>query len=164
MNDYIFRQGTSADVSYIMELIKQRIEWMDKEGINQWNKTHYLEHYPSCYYKHAAERGVLYVLSNSNNQIIASTVVLTEDERWMPTDTDALYVHNLVAAIGERGAGKKMIQYVEELAHSQNKNFVRLDCAIGNEELNKWYEKLGYKSVGTTVDGEYQGCLREKKL
>lgn len=164
MNEYIFRRGTSDDVPHIMDLIKQRIDWMDRNGINQWNKTHYLEHYPNIYYIQAAERGLLYVLSNSNNQIIASSVVLTEDKRWTPTDTDALYVHNLVAAIGESGAGKKIIQSVEELALSQNKNFVRLDCAISNEKLNQWYEILGYKHVGITVDGEYQGCLREKRL
>lgn len=80
MNEHIFRRGTSDDVPYIMDLIKQRIDWRDKNSINQWSKTHYLEHYPNSYYIQVAERGLLYVLPNSSNQIIASSVVLTKDK------------------------------------------------------------------------------------
>lgn len=165
MNYNIFRHGTIHDVPYIISLVKKRIEWMDCKGISQWNKTHYLEHYPENYYIQAAQSKMLYVLeSNSNNRIIASAVLLTEDPRWEQTEPTAFYIHNLVAAIGEHHAGEEIVRQIENLALQKGKRFVRLDCAINNDKLNSWYENLGYQFVGTITDGEYQGRLREKEL
>lgn len=160
----IFRQGTVNDVPYIMKLIKKRIDWMDYKGINQWNKTHYIEHYPTNYYIQAAKEGKLYVLSNIENQIIASAVLLTKDIRWEQNISSAYYIHNLVSSIEKKNAGKEIIQYIEELARLQEKDYVKLDCAVDNQKLNQWYEMLGYKYVGTITDGEYKGGLREKRL
>ena len=160
----IFRKGTADDVPHVIDLIRQRIEWMDDMGIDQWNNTHYLEHYPSRYYMDAAEKGQLYVLDGKDNNITASAVLLTADNRWMLTNANAFYVHNLVSAIGEGGSGKVLLQFIEDHACSQHKQLVRLDCAIDNEKLNQWYERQGYRYVGTMVEDEYRGCLREKEL
>ena len=94
----------------------------------------------------------------------AGAVLLTQDVRWGQSNGKAYYVHNLVAAIGEKNAGKEILQRIEEYTRLQGMHFVRLDCIVGNQKLNSWYEKLGYEYVRTITDGEYQGNLREKKL
>ena len=90
--------------------------------------------------------------------------LLTQDVRCGQSNGKAYYVHNLVAAIGEKNAGKEILQRIEEYTRLQGMHFVRLDCIVGNQKLNSWYEKLGYEYVRTITDGEYQGNLREKKL
>ena len=63
LHNSLFRSGTIYDVPDIIGLIERRIEWMDCNGINQWNKSHYRERYPDGYYIQAAEKGLLYVLT-----------------------------------------------------------------------------------------------------
>ena len=46
LHNSLFRSGTIYDVPDIIGLIERRIEWMDCNGINQWNKSHYRERYP----------------------------------------------------------------------------------------------------------------------
>ena len=83
LHNSLFRSGTIYDVPDIIGLIERRIEWMDCNGINQWNKSHYRERYPDGYYIQAAEKGLLYVLTaKDSNRIIAGAVLLTQDVRW----------------------------------------------------------------------------------
>lgn len=161
----IFRQGTVGDVPDVIRLIERRIEWMDCNGINQWNKNHYRERYPDSYYVQTAEKGQLYVLvDKESGQIIAGAVLLTVDYRWGESDDKAYYVHNLVSDIDVKDAGKEIVIQIENHARLQGMRYVRLDCIVGNQRLNTWYENLGYEYVRTITDGEYQGNLREKEL
>lgn len=76
LHNSLFRSGTIYDVPDIIGLIERRIEWMDCNGINQWNKSHYRERYPDGYYIQAAEKGLLYVLTaKDSNRIIAVRIV-----------------------------------------------------------------------------------------
>lgn len=120
LHNSLFRSGTIYDVPDIIGLIERRIEWMDCNGINQWNKSHYRERYPDGYYIQAAEKGLLYVLTaKDSNRIIAGAVLLTQDVRWGQSNGKAYYVHNLVAAIGEKNAGKEILQRIEEYTRLQ---------------------------------------------
>lgn len=160
-----FRKGTVCDVPDIIRLVEHRIKWMDSNGIDQWNKNHYRERYPDEYYIQCAERGQLYILTESDsNRVVAGAVLLTQDNRWGLSDGKAYYVHNLVSAIDEGNAGKEMLRQIENLTGIHGMSFVRLDCIVGNQKLNSWYENLGYEYVRTITDGEYQGNLREKQL
>lgn len=164
-NKFEFRQGTVGDVPDVIRLIERRIEWMDRKGINQWNRNHYRERYPDSYYVQTAEKGQLYVLVDKEDcQIIAGAVLLTEDYRWGESNDKAYYVHNLVSDIYVRDAGKEIVNQIENHARNLGMRYVRLDCIVGNQRLNIWYENLGYEYVRTITDGEYQGNLREKEL
>lgn len=164
-NKFEFRHGTVGDVPDVIRLIERRIEWMDRNGINQWNKNHYRERYPDSYYVQTAENGQLYVLADKESgRIMAGAVLLTDDYRWGESDDKAYYVHNLVSDIDVREAGKEIVSQIENHARLQGMRYVRLDCIVGNQRLNTWYETLGYEYVRTITDGEYQGKLREKEL
>lgn len=160
-----FRIGTANDVPDVIRLIERRIEWMDRNGINQWNKNHYRERYPDSYYVQTAQKEQLYVLADKESgRIIAGAVLLKDDYRWGESDDKAYYVHNLVADIDVKDAGKEIVRRIEVYAKQKSMRYVRLDCIVGNQRLNAWYEVLGYEYVRTITDGEYQGNLREKEL
>ena len=40
--EYRFRRAQNADVDQMIEIIRDRIKWMDKQGLHQWNKTDYM--------------------------------------------------------------------------------------------------------------------------
>jgi hypothetical protein len=41
---------------------------------------------------------------------------------------------------------------------------MRLDSAVGNKNLERFYASRGYVEAGTCKDGLYEGILRQKKL
>ena len=159
-NKLKFRKATLKDIDRILELISQRILWMDKENIHQWNETDYLNVYPKTYF----EKNIDYFLvAEIDELIIAATALYKIDPRWK-TQANALYVHHLVADINYKGAGIMLLKYSEKYAKENGFEKMCLDSAVGNEKLENFYTKQGYKAVGTCIDGAYKGILREKKL
>lgn len=166
MTDYTFRLAKIEEVETIFRLYVGRIDWMDKNGIRQWNATRYLELYPLSYYIRQCELGNLYVMECGENGIISGAVVLFEDDRRWPDTKNirAYYIHNLVSAPGANGVGARLIAEAETLAKDAGKQAVRLDCAVDNTFLNNYYASKGYMAIERFNEGLYSGVLREKKL
>lgn len=160
---YIFRLGKKSDIPQVLTLIETRISWMNAEGIQQWNVTHYREHFPDSYFEKMTQAEQMYVLEDQDTaRITAAAVLLTEDPRWKNPQGSAYYVHNLVSATDAKLAGAEIINRIDQLSREHGKTHLRLDCIVGNHRLNQWYERMGFYHAGTTVDGEYTGNLREK--
>ncbi|MDD7281235.1 GNAT family N-acetyltransferase [Floccifex sp.] len=160
--NYQFTLASKNEIQAIFHLYEQRVQWMDNKNIQQWNTTYYLEAYPIDYYYDQQINKCLYVLKNQE-KIKGAVCLFENDERW-PNQVNAYYIHNLVTDINEKGAGKVILSNIEQMAIQNNKQRLRLDCAIDNKFLNQYYERLGYKIAGTCQEGCYQGNLREKKL
>lgn len=159
-----FRILRKEEIYLVFEMIKKRVEWMEQNNIKQWSKAYYEEIYPLSYYEEECLADHVYgLIDNKTNIILASAVILKEDTRW-PDLENALYVHNLVTRNGYTGIGKIFIKKLEELAKSNGVNYLRLDCSIYNDKLNKYYDNLGFIKCGTCVEGDYQGFLRQIKL
>lgn len=58
----------------------------------------------------------------------------------------------------------EFLDIIEQFAVDGGKRFVRLDCAVNNAFLNRYYEAAGYVLSGTCKDGLYEGNRREKIL
>ena len=65
-----------------LELIRRRVAWMDEKGIDQWNRSGYLNYYPAEFFRREAEAGRLYFLYGAAGERMACAVLLEEDERW----------------------------------------------------------------------------------
>ena len=165
MENSIFTKGSVKDADAILELIKKRIEWMDENNIEQWNKTDYLSFYPKEYFEEKAEAGQLYIMKNViSGRIVGAVVLLEEDERWRNDGSDSYYIHNLVSDTDLCGIGKEIIKSCEEMALRKGKERIRLDCQDTNIKLNDFYSKLGYEYVESFREGRYTGNKREKIL
>lgn len=157
-----FRQLQLSELDDCLQLIKDRINWMDEVGLEQWNTTNYLEVYPRVYFEDLIRAGKFYSLKSSESRLLGIAALLTEDERWEKfSDEPAYYVHHLTTSLSTGGAGKIMLSCIENKARQEGLK-VRLDCAKDNAVLNTYYEELGYRHVGSCVDGLYVGNLREK--
>jgi len=162
--DYQFAQGTRDDLPRYYELLRERIAWMDEQGIQQWNTTDYWAVYPESHYEELTDRGELFVLRREGI-LVAGAALYESDPRWPEENPPpAFYVHHLLTDMRVRGAGAAMLHCCEDLARQQGKVYLRLDCAIDNERLNHYYENLAYRPAGTCVDGAYTGRLRQKLL
>ena len=80
--EYTFRRATAQDVDGIMEIIRDRIEWMDREGLYQWNKTNYMQRYPREYFLEGINRGEFYLAISPEQEGSGAIAMLTVDPRW----------------------------------------------------------------------------------
>ena len=161
---YQFSQGVPADLPRFYDLLRARIAWMDQVGIRQWNTTDYWTVYPESHYEALTQRGEFYVLRRPDGLLAAGAALYDSDPRWPDCTPPAFYVHHLVTDQAERGAGREMLRHCEDLGRRRGKVYLRLDCAIDNGPLNRYYEEQGYVYAGTCVDGAYSGNLRQKPL
>lgn len=162
---YRFAQGTLADLPRFYQLISARIAWMDQMGIRQWNTTDYWSVYPESHYEALTERGEFYILRRAQDGLLVAGAALYEqDPRWPDCTPPAFYVHHLTTDRAAAGAGRELLRRCEDLARRRGKVCLRLDCAVDNAPLNRYYEEQGYLFAGTCIDGAYSGNLRQKLL
>lgn len=164
--DYQFGLADESVLEQIYTLIDRRIRWMDEVGIRQWNVTDYWGVYPKEHYIEQMQQNRLYVLKRLPDLAVVGTAVLYEtDGRWPDGQCiPAYYVHHFATALTEKGAGKFLLEQLEELARTEGKDALRLDCPSDNPRLNQYYEEKGYVLMGTCVDGVYCGNRREKRF
>lgn len=161
---YIFREAQENEAAEVLQIICERIAWMDEVGIQSWNTTDYLERYPLAYYIKRAQDHELFVLVDADTRKIASAaVLLREDSRWND-HAPAIYIHNLVAAADAKGAGTILLERIEAYAQDKGVPRLRLDSIEGNAIISSYYEKRGFVPAGKCAVGVYHGILREKRL
>lgn len=155
------RKGTKEDAAALFSIIKERIEWMDRENLNSWNNVGYLTLFPLPYFEEEADNGTLFVIDDNSN-VIGGAVILESDDRW-PEGGSALYVHNLVAIAGTNG-GSFILSEAERMAKDEGKEYLRLDASSENPPLLSYYEKKGFHPNGTVEIGVYRGIRLEKRV
>lgn len=148
----------------MLDIIHQRIAWMDECGIRQWNVTDYDGVYPPAYYEACWKKGELFALEErATGRIVCVGALKAQDERW-PDEASALYLHHLAADLAHKGAGRIFLHLAERHAAATSHAFLRLDSAVDNAALSAWYESQGYLPAGRCVDGLYEGILRQKQV
>ena len=164
MERYQFREIRREEIPKMLEIILDRMKWMDEVGIRQWNVTEYDRVYPLSYYEERWREGELFVLvERESEQIVCVGALKKEDDRWRD-QAPALYLHHFATKRGAKGVGRIYLQYAEALILRRGMTLFRLDSADDNEALARYYEALGFLPVGTCIDGLYTGILREKRL
>lgn len=165
MSAYRLLPARHHHMEAVYRIIDDRIRWMDRVGIRQWNTTDYWGVYPKDYYCMLAENGELMVFADNHDVVVAVGALLREDPRWEDgLSAKAYYLHHFATALDRPGVGSQMLLAMESYTKRQGKCFLRLDCAVDNGFLNGYYAGKGYRMRGTCVDGLYEGNLREKEL
>lgn len=154
------RQARREEIPAVLALIQERIEWMQAQGLRQWNVGDYLSLYGRAYFGRACSLGQLYV-AYRGEQLAGALVLLEEDPRW-EADVPAFYVHNFATRTDMPGVGGQMLAYCEALCWQQGKTHLRLDCSVHNGKLNDYYAAKGYAFVSSFIEGDYEGNRREK--
>lgn len=111
------------------------------------------------------------IINNSNyfilikdNNIIAGFELTTDDTYWNDNATPAYYIHKVVTKHNYKNLGSLIFMICTDIAQSNNKKYLRLDCLKENEKLNSIYEKHGFKLIKSGTKGYYNYSLREMKI
>lgn len=106
--------------------------------------------------------------TDSDDKAVGTVALGWEDESsWGSQDPDAGYIHRLAIKDGYQGQGigEQMIDWANNQLKQNNRQFLRLDCAINNKALCTYYEKQGFVRVAEKeYSPTYTAALYERPI
>lgn len=143
--------ASSADVKPIWRLRRQREDWLASRGIDQWRPGEI----PVSTIQDQVYQGEWYVVREE--RVVAALRVLWSDpDFWGPDDGKAVYVHGLMVDLDHagNGMGTQLLDWAAGLARQQGRTHLRLDSALTNPGLTRYYERLGFTRKGQRQIGD----------
>jgi len=142
--------ATHNDLNRVKEIAEACAKKMIENKIFQWN-----DKYPSReIFKEDIKNKSLYV-SKINQEIVGCIMFSSfkddvyESVNWITQDGYNLYVHRLAVhpIFQNKGIGRKMMDFAESFAKSNNYISIRLDTFSQNSRNNKFYKSRGYRRL-----------------
>jgi ribosomal protein S18 acetylase RimI-like enzyme len=147
----IIRQAKKNELDAIMQVYASCVQGMISQGIDQWDDT-----YPNKeiikkdialknYYVGIVEDKIVAGVSINNKQDLA---YLSND--WQDKTNNFMVIHRLCLAphTWNKGLGKQMMAFAQELARKQGCTSIRLDTYINNPKAIAFYKRIGYSQRG----------------
>ena len=142
--------ATQNELDRVKEIAEACAKNMIENNIFQWN-----DKYPSReIFKEDIENKSLYV-SKINQEVVGCIMFSSfKDDvyktvNWITQDEYSLYIHRLAVhpIFQKRGIARKMMDFAEDFAKSNNYISIRLDTFSQNPRNNKFYKSRGYNKL-----------------
>ena len=142
--------ATQNELDRVKEIAEACAKNMIENNIFQWN-----DKYPSReIFKEDIKNKSLYV-SKINQEVVGCIMFSSiKDDvyktvNWITQDEYNLYIHRLAVdpIFQKRGIARKMMDFAEDFAKSNNYISVRLDTFSQNPRNNKFYKSRGYNKL-----------------
>ena len=120
-------------------------------GIDQWDET-----YPNRKVILNDLKSGNYYIGIINKEIVAGIKIDTNQDpsyltiNWIDKSNHFMVVHRLCSksTMWNKGIGKKMMHFAQNLAIKKGFNSIRLDTYINNPKAIQFYKKMGYQQLG----------------
>jgi len=164
----IFNQIKTNEKEIVLKLFKETAEKINKMNIDHWQ---YWKNPPVekiKWVEEGIENNEFFFIETSSNKNLGMVRILNEDILyWGKQACKAKYIHSLVVKekYNGKGLGTKIIKEIENKAKEDNCIYLRLDADAKNQKLCNYYEKIGFKKVGTkkltlSINNLYQKDLK----
>ncbi len=155
--------ASPSDANSIWQLRCQREEWLAARGIDQWRPGEV----PVSTVQDQVQRREWHVVRQDGEVIAALRVLWADPDFWGPDDGAAVYVHGLMVDVDHAGAhlGSALLGWAADLAERRGRSYLRLDSALTNPALTRYYERLGFTRKGRKQIGDlFEVILRERAV
>lgn len=156
--DISFKKAKLDELDKILVIYSERTKWFKDKKINQWSK--YLEHHPRKEFQKAIKEGYFFLLKK-NKKIIACFELSYDSKYWKDSNSQVIYIYKIVTKIESKKLGSIIFEICKDIAKTNNKKRLRLDCLSTNKKLNAIYENYGFKLIRTGCEDYYHYSLRE---
>lgn len=141
-------RGEREHAADVLKLLREAAGWMESKGINQWTPGQFsirdVEDYFSSREVYLAMEGA--ALAGM------FTLQFSDVQYWGDrNDESYAYLHRLAVAKSYRGLGLggQMIRYALRIAEERGCTGLRLDTVAHNIKLNRYYQSMGFRYMGT---------------
>jgi len=151
------RRAGREDIDVVLAMHAEASEWLSSKGKDQWQ--------PDAVGKKTKDRVRKSIektvtdktcwLAYINNEVVGTITVdsSADPEFWVEADdpADAVYVHRMIVRREDSGQriGKVLLALADQLARNAGRHWVRLDAWSTNEQLHKYYERMGFGNFRT---------------
>lgn len=145
---YKIELAKKEEIKDLCEIIISRCNWLKENNIRQWIITSYPIRFDHTYFEQQMKKNKLLIAKKG--KIVCGGLLLKEEDNscWSDQETkNAYYIHHFVTKIGEKGLGKRMIEFSKQQAKEDGKEYLRLDCVSHNKKLNTYYYNLGFEYI-----------------
>ena len=142
--------ATQNELDRVKEIAEACAKNMIENNIFQWN-----DKYPSReIFKDDIKNKSLYV-SKIDQEVVGCIMLSSfkdyvyKSVNWITPDEYNLYIHRLAVdpIFQKRGIARKMMDFAEDFAKSNNYISIRLDTFSQNPRNNKFYKSRGYNKL-----------------
>ena len=142
--------ATQNELDRVKEIAEACAKNMIENNIFQWN-----DKYPSReIFKEDIKNKCLYV-SKINHEVVGCIMLSSfkddvyKSVNWITPDEYNLYIHRLAVhpIFQKKGIARKMMDFAEDFAKSNNYISIRLDTFSQNPRNNKFYKSRGYNKL-----------------
>lgn len=147
-----FKPIQPKDLEQVIGLFREAADKISKKNIDHWQ---YWKNPPSekiKWVEDGLQNKEYFFVENSNQDLIGMVRILEEDLMyWGSQSEKAKYVHSLVIRepYNGKGIGELILQKIGKQAKAEGCKYLRLDADSGNPKLCNYYEKQGFKKVGS---------------
>lgn len=134
-------EATDSDTNALLSLRDDAARWLLARGIDQWRPGE------SPYSWERGDEYFVFVLWHGEDRVGTVTILWDDPVIWGEQPEPSGYVHNLIVArpFGERGLGRRLLQWAEDHIAESGRSLARLDTDARNRTLRDLYESVGYR-------------------
>lgn len=157
-----FKVAQPEVLSLVMAILTEAAAWLKRKGIDQWPSP------PNQHWQRrmaeAIQREELYTVGVVNNRF--GIVRFTWADPYWSDDNLAGYVHSMAVRSDMHGQNlcELILFWAMMKAKQAGRQFLRLDCLVGNGRLRRYYEEQGFIYRGAVNDHDYAAALYKKEI
>src|SRR5258708_6499598 len=139
-----------GDESAVLDILRDAAIWLDKSGSDQWHSLLDPEQARIVVNKRFEEGEVF--LGFLDGIAVATITLQWKDEFWgvFGNDPTSGYIHAMAVRrnYAGRGFGREILDWAGGYFAIAGKKVMRLDCLERSFKLCRYYDGLGFKTVG----------------
>lgn len=151
----LLRQATTQDLPTVFGVLNDAALWLDERGIRQWPTYFDRRGWRGERIGGYVDAGWVWIASDPRGAIAVITLSPEADpdfaHGWPDGPDDALYIYRMATVRRARGndIGARLVTWASDRAAHDGHRWLRLDCFRTNTQLHAYYERLGFRRVGT---------------
>jgi ribosomal protein S18 acetylase RimI-like enzyme len=147
------RQAAAAEAAELHHILREcGLDMQTRLGLSHW-----VPPYPFALFEEQTASGNVYAVRDESGTLLATFTASSESPAyyhlslWDPEGQPALYATRLAVlpAFQGRGIGTECMAFFERLAIESGCRSVRLDALSAHAELLTFYDRLGYRRIGS---------------
>ena len=139
------------EMNVVLSLFKSSAEKINRKGVDHWQYWHNPPPEKVKWVEEGLRNNEFYSIHLNGEQVGMVRILDADLLYWGEQKETAKYIHSLVVKeqFNGQGIGKATLEKVADMAKSEGRKYVRLDCDSKNSNLCTYYERLGFTQVGT---------------
>ncbi|GAA0645751.1 hypothetical protein GCM10010174_80970 [Kutzneria viridogrisea] len=163
----IIRQAVAEDASAILDLRRERRQWLQERGSDQWSvgltEDGFLDRVSQ-----SINDGATWVAVDDNGQVLACIAIdqWTNPGLWSDKElAEAVIVHRMITrrSAAGRGIGDMLLEHANRIAIASGRRWIRLDAWTTNTGLHRYYLDRGFRYVRTGPNISTSTALFERE-